>query len=76
MRVTARGFTLIELVIVMLILSVIAGIGGRLWIGMEKVNRMAKTNLDQSTQGDLALEHLRTDIESSIQVRNDDGALL
>ena len=46
-----RGFTLLELVIVVLILTVMSGVVGRLWIGMEKVNRMASTNLHQANQG-------------------------
>lgn len=73
---STRGFTLLELVIVVLILTVMSGVVGRLWIGMEKVNRMVSTNLHQANQGELVLERLRSDIESSIQAQTPDDALL
>ncbi|MBI1389678.1 MAG: hypothetical protein GC154_14670 [bacterium] len=75
MKPSLRAFTLIELAIVLSILIVMSGSVSRLFIEMEKVNRLARANLNNAQRAEIALEHIRADARGAVSVSSSAGVI-
>lgn len=70
------SFTLVELLIAIALMTVLAGIGSKLWIGMERMAKTCKQNIGFSVFCQTIFERIGNDIDHSIELSQSPGALL
>lgn len=70
------AFTMVELSIVVVILSIVTGFLAKTWCGMEKISAASHRNLSFTFQSRNILDRISGDIRNSIQASRSDGALL
>lgn len=71
-----QSFTLVELLIVIAIIGILAGIGSKYWISIEKNAKASSHNLVFVTKSQMILERFVQDIRRSIQASQSHNALL
>jgi len=70
------AFTLVELLVVVLMISILSGIVGKLWSSMEKMSATVHRNIVFTMQSRILLDRLREDIHCSIQVSRSEESIL
>lgn len=76
MKLKRTGFTLVELLIVTVMLSIMSGFMAKLWGGMERMSASTRRNMAFTCQSRHILSHMRADIRRSIKVSRSENALL
>jgi prepilin-type N-terminal cleavage/methylation domain-containing protein len=76
MNKSRKGFTLVELLIVVAILSIMSGVVTQMWIGMERMSSAVRKNMQFSFQGRRILDQFRSDIMQSTQVTHPPDTLI
>ncbi|MBN2329339.1 MAG: type II secretion system protein [Candidatus Omnitrophica bacterium] len=76
MNLKRKGFTLIELIIVTVMIFVMSGFMAKLWSGMEHMSASVRHNMAFTFQSRNILSHLRDDIRRSVKVSRTENSLL
>lgn len=67
MTPSRNAFTLIELLIVISIITILAGVTSKLWLGQEKINKALRQRATHSVESQSFFELLRRDVLDSQQ---------
>ena len=70
------GFTLVELLIVTILITIMSGVAGRLWIKMERMSSSVHQNMKFTAQSRILLDRMQEDIRRSIRVSRSEDTLL
>ncbi len=76
MKKNLRAFTMIELMIVVLMLNVMAGVVGVMWLRVERMAKVSTDNVMFSIKAQTVLSRIEKDINHSFQVSQSESALL
>lgn len=76
MKQRTPAFTVIELLIVVSIITVLTGVGSKMWYTMERISKASNRNLTFITKNQIIMDRLARDIRCSISAKKPEDALL